>query len=213
MSRSLSRDDVREMDRWAAAEAAMPTRVLMESAGRGSAEILLRLGIHGPVVVCAAKGNNGGDGLVVARWLRRWNVDVSVRLFAKPEELRGDVADNWTALSAAKVPATSALPLDEAVLRADLDRAEWVVDALFGIGLDAPARPPFDRVIAILNASSAEIFALDIPSGLDADTGEPHGATIRAKHTATMAAAKKGFANPAAATYTGRVHVVDLGIG
>jgi NAD(P)H-hydrate epimerase len=213
MGASLSRLDVRNFDRWAAAEAGLPTRVLMESAGRGAAEILLRLGIHGPVVVCAAKGNNGGDGLVVARWLRRWNVDVSVRLFAKPEELRGDVADYWTALLAAGVPAMSALPLDEAALRADVSRAEWVVDALFGIGLVAPARPPFDRVISLLNASPARIFAIDIPSGLDADTGEPQGPTIRAKHTATMAAAKKGFGNPGAAHYTGRVHVVDLGIG
>ena len=105
------------------------------------------------------------------------------------------------------------MPIDEAALKADVARAEWVVDALFGIGLAAPARPPFDRVISLLNASPARIFAIDIPSGLDADTGEPQGPTVRAKHTATMAAAKKGFANPAAATYTGRVHVVDLGIG
>ena len=213
MSTSLSRNDVREFDRWAAAEGGMPTRVLMESAGRGAAEVLLRLGVHGPVVVCAAKGNNGGDGLVLARWLRRWNIDVSVRLFADSAELRGDAAGNWTAMLAAEVPVQPALPLVEAKLRAGLDRAEWVVDALFGIGLDAPARPPFDRVISLMNGSSAKIFALDIPSGLDADTGEPHGPTIRAKHTATMAAAKKGFANPAAATYTGQVHVVDLGIG
>jgi NAD(P)H-hydrate epimerase len=213
MGTSLSRDDVREFDRWAAAEAGLPTRVLMESAGRGAAEILLRLGVHGPVLVCAGKGNNGGDGLVLARWLRRWNIDVSVRLFADTAELKGDVTANWTAMLAAEVPVQSGLPLVEAKLRAELDRAEWIVDALFGIGLDAPARVPFDRIISLMNGSSAKIFALDIPSGLDADTGEPLGPTIRAKHTATMAAAKKGFANPAAATYTGRVHVVDLGIG
>src|SRR5205085_140757 len=101
--------------------------------------------------------------------------------------------------------------VDEAALRRELAAAEWVVDALFGSGLQGPVRPPVDRVITAINASGARVLAVDIPSGLDADTGEPVGATIRAHHTATIAAPKKGFANPAAAAWLGQVHVIDMG--
>ena len=101
--------------------------------------------------------------------------------------------------------------VDEAALRRELAAAEWVVDALFGSGLQGPVRPPFDRIIEAINASGARVLAVDIPSGLDADTGEPLGPTIRALHTATIAAAKKGFARPEAAAWLGQVHVIDMG--
>jgi NAD(P)H-hydrate epimerase len=211
-SNTLSRDEVRELDRWAAEEGGLPTRVLMENAGRGSADVLMSLGVHGRVVVCCGKGNNGGDGLVLARHLAVRDVDVEVLLFVPPESLTGDAAANWTALEAAKVPATVAVPFEEAATKARLERAEWIVDALFGIGLTGPARPPFDRLIALMNEAPAKILAIDIPSGVDADTGEPLGPTIRAAHTVTFVAAKKGFANPSAAAWTGEVHVVDIGV-
>jgi NAD(P)H-hydrate epimerase len=89
--------------------------------------------------------------------------------------------------------------------------ANWVVDALFGSGLRGPVQPPFDRVIAAINAGDARVFALDIPSGLDSDTGMPLGMAIRARHTATVAALKKGFFHPSAASWLGRVHLLDMG--
>lgn len=199
----LSRNDVREIDRLAEANG-LPTRVLMENAGRGAAEVLLRLGIPGPVLVCCGKGNNGGDGLVVARHLLSWKIDVRVALFAK--DLAGAPAENLHALGRPVLQYT-----DYSLFAAECGRAAWIVDALFGIGLASPVRPPFDRVIETMN-DAAPIFAIDVPSGLDADTGEPLGPTILARHTATFVAEKKGFANPAARKYTGRVHVVDLGL-
>jgi NAD(P)H-hydrate epimerase len=211
-SNHLSRDEVRELDRWAAEEGALPTRVLMENAGRGAADVLMSLGVHGRVVVCCGKGNNGGDGLVLARHLAVRGFDVEVLLFVSPESLTGDAAANWTALNAAKVPTTVMVPFDEAATKPRLERAEWIIDALFGIGLTGPARLPFDRVISLMNEAAAEILAIDIPSGLDADTGEPLGPTIRAAHTVTFVAPKKGFANPAAAKWTGVVHVIDIGV-
>ena len=87
----------------------------------------------------------------------------------------------------------------------------WVVDALFGSGLQGPVRPPHDRVIETINASGARVFAVDIPSGLDSDTGRPMGPTVRAHHTATVAALKKGFLEPAARAWLGQVHVIDMG--
>jgi NAD(P)H-hydrate epimerase len=90
--------------------------------------------------------------------------------------------------------------------------ADWIADALFGTGLKGALRSPFDRVVELLNASGKPILAVDIPSGLDADTGQPHGPAIRACCTATMAAYKRGFLAEAARAFTGDIYVVSLGV-
>jgi NAD(P)H-hydrate epimerase len=210
----LTRAQVRELDRRAIEEFGVPGVVLMENAGRGAAEVLLRLGVHGPVVVCCGKGNNGGDGFVIARHLASHGAAVRVLLFCAPEELRGDAAVNH------HIVAKMALPLevhagaapDLKAVQAQLATAEWVVDALFGTGLSGAVKAPLDRVIAAINDCPVRVLAVDIPSGLDCDTGLPLGATVRAHHTVTFAAQKVGFANPAAQTWLGQVHLVDIGI-
>ena len=85
------------------------------------------------------------------------------------------------------------------------------MDALFGSGLRGAIQPPFDRIIAVLNDAGKRVFAVDIPSGLDCDTGLPLGVAIRAHHTATVAAIKKGFLEPSAADWLGQVHLIDMG--
>jgi len=209
----LSREQSRVLDRKVIDEIGVPGVVLMENAGRGTAELLLRLGARGPVVVCCGKGNNGGDGFVVARWLDNAGVAVRVLLFARPEDLTGDAAvmHNIIARSGPPVAAFPGPDVDGGALRRELAAADWVVDALFGSGLRGPVRPPFDRVIDAINASGARVLAVDIPSGLDADTGAPLGPTIRAEATAAIAAAKLGFSRPEAAAWVGRVHVIDMG--
>jgi NAD(P)H-hydrate epimerase len=185
----------------------------MENAGRGIAQLLLSLGVAGPVLVCCGKGNNGGDGLAIARHLDNAGVRVRALLFAAPDELPDDAAVNYRILARSGVE-LDALPgpdLDEANLRAQVRLSEWVVDALFGVGLRGPVRAPFDRVIGAINAGPARVLAVDIPSGLDADTGRPLGPTVRAGHTATVAALKKGFAEPAAGEWLGQVHRIDMG--
>ena len=206
---SLTRADVRDIDHRAATVGHLPIRVLMENAGRGAAEVLVRLGATGPIVVVCGKGNNGGDGLVMARHLASWGRDVRVLLAASPTDLSEASQENWHALLAANVPARVLGTYDDD----EFDRAAWIVDAILGIGLTSPARPPLDQLIASINASPANVFAIDIPSGLDADTGEALGATILARHTATFVAPKRGFENPASLEWTGRVHVVDIGLG
>src|SRR5262249_44116871 len=101
---------------------------------------------------------------------------------------------------------------DRRSLEHELAAAEWIVDALFGTGVSGPVRPPFDEIIGAINASARRVFAIDIPSGLDCDTGRPLGPTIRANHTATLVATKKGFVEPAAAEWVGKIHVVGIGI-
>jgi NAD(P)H-hydrate epimerase len=210
----LSRAQARELDRRAIEEWGLPGVVLMENAGRGTAELLLELGARGPVVVCCGKGNNGGDGFVIARHLDNHGVPVRVLLFVNPEDLRGDAAINYRVLARSGVPLTAfpTATIPEGVVRQGLTGAEWVVDALFGTGLTGPVRPPLDDVIARINDSGARVLAVDLPSGLDADTGRPLGPTVRAQHTATMAARKKGFAEPDARPWLGEVRVIDIGV-
>jgi NAD(P)H-hydrate epimerase len=220
----LSREQARALDRRAMEELGIPGIVLMENAGRGMAELLLSLVAAGPVVVCCGKGNNGGDGLVIARHLANAGVPVRVLLFAEPARLPADAAVNYTiiermsahdagrpgqrgSVSLEVVPG----PVEDARLAATLAGADWLVDALFGSGLRGPVPPPFDRVIAAINAAGARVLAVDIPSGLDSDTGVPSGPSVRADHTATVAAPKKGFREPAAAAWLGQVHVVEMG--
>jgi NAD(P)H-hydrate epimerase len=126
--------------------------------------------------------------------------------------LPGDAAVNYGILLKSGVPLKVHSEVgDEGTLTAELDGSEWVVDALFGSGLKGPLRPPFDRVVTAINASRPPVFAVDVPSGLDCDTGTPMGPTVRAHHTATVVAPKKGFAEPGAREWLGEVHVVGMG--
>jgi NAD(P)H-hydrate epimerase len=186
----------------------------MENAGRGAAEVLLALGVPGPVSICCGKGNNGGDGFVIARHLANRGVLVQVELFARPEDLTGDAAIHYRGIARAGLPVTvhAGPDVDEAALRGVLSRSAWIVDALFGTGLTGPVRAPFGRVIAAINGSAIRVFAVDLPSGLDCDTGEPLGPTVRACHTATFVAPKLGFAAAGARTWLGQVHTVDIGV-
>jgi NAD(P)H-hydrate epimerase len=209
----LTRTEVRAIDRRAIDELGVPGVVLMENAGRGAAEVMLALGIRGPVIICCGKGNNGGDGFVIARHLDNRRIPVRVFLFARPEDLAGDAAINYRILfqSGLAIETHIGNTLDGPALRQELVTAGWVVDALFGTGLTGPIGSPLVEVVSAINASNARILAVDIPSGLDCDTGLPLGPTVRAQHTVTFVGPKKGFANPAARDWLGQVHVVDIG--
>lgn len=209
----LTREQVRAIDRRAIDEFGIPGVVLMENAGRGATEVLLRLGVRGTVTVCAGKGNNGGDGFVIARHLDLHGQPVRVLLFARPEDLTGDAAVNYQIIARSGLP-IAVFPdatFDDRSLQADLGRSAWLVDALFGTGLTGAVRAPFDRVITAMNATGVPVLAVDIPSGLDCDTGLPLGPCIRATHTVTFVAQKQGFANPAAKEWLGEVHVAHIG--
>ena len=214
MNAFLTRQQVRDFDRHAIEQLGIPAAVLMENAGRGAAQILQAIGIHGPIVITCGKGNNGGDGLVMARILANAGFEVLTLLFAKPDELSADAALQWNIVQKINLltEVWASKNLDELKLAAIFGRAEWIVDALFGTGLTGPVRSPFDRVIALINASPARVLAVDIPSGLDCDTGEPLGATVRAEHMVTFVAPKLSFRHTGALEFVGRVHVVDIGI-
>jgi NAD(P)H-hydrate epimerase len=171
------------------------------------------------VVVLCGPGNNGGDGAVLARHLDAWRFPVRVVWFTRSEQLSGDAAMQWAILRKSGVEQSAWLDeqpgdrsADHARLAEILAGADWIVDGLLGTGLSRPVEGLIRTVIDAMNGSFKPIFALDLPSGLDADTGVPLGAAVRAVATATFAAAKLGFSAPGAALYTGEVAVIDIGL-
>jgi NAD(P)H-hydrate epimerase len=216
----LNRASVREVDRRAVEEYGMSGLVLMENAGRGVADKLCEwlpktaaLTPHPSLLtlVCCGKGNNGGDGFVVARHLDLRSLPVKVLLLADPGELTGDAAANFLVLTKSDVPIEVFADPERGRLDRQLAAAGWIVDALLGTGATGEPRFPYDVAIDRINTSGKPVCAVDLPSGLDCDTGQAARQTIRAKHTCTFVAAKPGFSAPGADRFTGEVHVLDIG--
>jgi NAD(P)H-hydrate epimerase len=222
----LSRDQCRQIDRVAIEEYGISGLVLMENAGRGCVDVLERLGIDGPVVILCGKGNNGGDGFVIARHLEIRGHTCRVLLLSPPHELRGDAATNFAILQksgvaiievgaasrAAHVGGPPRLGGPTSQLDEHARDAAWLIDALLGTGATGDPRPPFDTAIDWMNAHPAKKLAVDVPSGFDCDTGQPSTHTVRANHTCTFAAMKVGFTQASAKLYIGIVHVCDIGV-
>jgi NAD(P)H-hydrate epimerase len=213
MPHSLTRDQVRNVDRRAITEYGLPGIVLMENAGRGTAELLIRLGIAGRVVICAGKGNNGGDGYVIARHLELRGIATTVLLFCQPSDLTGDAATNYRVLDAARQSLTvMGTSPDAAEIDRHLAASDWIIDALLGTGTQGTIHEPYATAIAAINRGGRKVLAVDLPSGFDCNAGQPLGACVRADHTATFVARKVGFDVPGAEQFTGQVHVIDIGV-
>lgn len=215
--RPLTREEVRGIDQTAANKCGIPTLILMENAGTGAAH-WLRDQLPEPssrVLILCGPGNNGGDGGVVARHLDAWGFSNHVVWFAQPDQLRGDAAVQWAILAKSAIDQVAyTSPHDTSAARLDalLADADWVVDALLGTGLTRPVEGVLHSVIEAINRSGKPVLALDLPSGLDADTGQPQGIAVRASATVTFVSYKIGFNVPGAAEYTGTVVVVDIGV-
>jgi NAD(P)H-hydrate epimerase len=213
----LSAEQMRAADRAASEGLGVPSLVLMENAGRGVAEIVARDieagAARDPVVVVSGAGANGGDGFVVARHLARRGLRVRVLLAAPRARVQGDAAVMLGALERmGGVPIEDGETwTDEATWRTGLTGAGVVVDAIFGIGLRDDVAGVPAAALAAMNGVDAHKVAVDIPSGLDADTGRVHGLAFRADVTATMGARKLGLVLTAEAP-VGVVEVVELGV-
>ena len=192
---------MRAIDRWAIEERGIPSLELMERAGEGLAAVVAQQAPGGRIAVVCGKGNNGGDGLVAARVLRQAGRAVDVLAVAPPDEMRGDAAEQLR-----RLPGDPPAPFDAA----RLDGAAAIVDALLGTGASGPPRDP--AVIEAVNAAPALVVAADLPSGVDASTGEVAGVAVRAVATATFHAAKPGLWIHPGKSHAGQVQVVDIGI-
>jgi NAD(P)H-hydrate epimerase len=196
----------RAADTWAIEERGIPGAELMERAGAGLAALVQVRAPSGRVVVVCGKGNNGGDGLVVARRLREAGREVSVLLLADPDELRGDAAANLKRLPG---------PAPEAFSAERLAQARAIVDAILGTGFEGEPREPAAGAIEAINQAAdqgAVVVACDVPSGVNASTGETTGAAVRAAATATFHAAKPGLWIAPGKSCSGDVRVIDIGI-
>lgn len=206
----LTRAQVREIDRRAIEEFHIPGIVLMENAARAVADVAMqyirRAQFPQTLIVCGG-GNNGGDGLAAARHLHNRGAPVMLALAADPEKFSGEALINWQICRAMRLPLMHATP--DRVLASG---CMIVIDALFGTGLAHPPRPPFDDLIASIMMMGAEVIAVDLPSGLDCDTGEPLGENcIAAAHTVTFVAEKAGFASARSRQFTGDITVAEIG--
>jgi NAD(P)H-hydrate epimerase len=208
----LSCEQVRQIDRMAIDELKMPGLVLMENAGSEIAQLMKREGLGRRVLIACGPGNNGGDGYVVARHLDLCNVEVHVALACDPQRLSGDAGANFAWLSATGVQVHRVDQQWPAALEWVDTSCDWVVDALLGTGVRGAPRSPLDRVIERLNQISARHLAVDIPSGLDGESGEAARTTFRADVTATLVAAKPGLVAAGAVPYVGRLEVLEIGV-
>jgi ADP-dependent NAD(P)H-hydrate dehydratase / NAD(P)H-hydrate epimerase len=194
----------RALDEWAITEERIPGIELMERAGSGLAEVVLERCPRGRVLVVCGKGNNGGDGLVAARLLRQWGRDVDVRLLGDAADLQGDARANYE-----RLPGRPPEPFAADAL-AD---ASAIVDAILGTGFSgAPREPAAGALAAISQAAGATVIACDVPSGVDASTGEVESVAVRAHSTVTFHAAKPGLWIAPGKDHAGEVRVIDIGI-
>ncbi len=213
--KSLSRQQVRAIDRYAIDVLGVPGVLLMENAGRNAAEAIEHYLVTArghSVAVVAGGGNNGGDGFVIARHLVLRGAKVSVFLVAPPEKIAGDALVNLNIIRKLGLEIRTLAEADLDGLYLVLRRFDLIVDALGGTGVQGSLTGAIAKAVGQVNDSGTPAAAVDIPTGLDCDTGEIHGQTIRAAFTVTFVARKKGFDADEAAEYTGEVIVVDIGI-
>jgi hydroxyethylthiazole kinase-like uncharacterized protein yjeF len=207
----VTAEQMRELDRRAINEFGIPGAVLMENAGRAVVEVMARE--YGPlagqrVAVFCGTGNNGGDGFVIARYLRLVGAEATVMLFGNPDALKADARIHYEvfrSLNAGSMqPAASVEP-------GNLSEFDLFVDALLGTGIKDAPRDNYAQAIAALNAAGRPVISVDVPSGLNSDTGATPGETVRASQTVTFAYPKLGLFLSSGAECVGRLHVADIG--
>jgi hydroxyethylthiazole kinase-like uncharacterized protein yjeF len=196
----------------AAADSGIPSADLMDRAGRGAGRVAVEMlgGTYGGrVTVLCGKGNNAGDGFVAAAYLARRGVACNVVLMADPADLKGDALDAFDKMKGSGV---RAWPYDGVRLERELDRSDLAVDAMLGTGFKGSLSGQMAEAAAVLNANPVHVLAVDIPSGVNGETGLVEGEAVSASRTLTLAALKTGLLLQPGARYAGRVTVEDIGI-
>jgi len=207
----LDRNTARKIDSIAISDYKIPGLILMENAGISCINYLLSLKLSGKIIICCGKGNNAGDGFVIARHLDNLNFDVKVLLLSNPTEFKGDAKTNYEIVRKSNIE-TVTLNNNLENIASEIQKADWIIDAIFGTGLYGEVLSPYNEIINLINSAKAKVFAVDIPSGLDCDTGEPLGVAIIANHTMTFIGYKKGFASDGAQKYLGNITIGDIGL-
>jgi ADP-dependent NAD(P)H-hydrate dehydratase / NAD(P)H-hydrate epimerase len=211
----VTAEQMREMDRLTIQKHGVPSLALMEHAGEAIAQAILdRFPRHARkgVLIVAGKGNNGGDGLVVARLLKKKRIPCEVALLARKEDLSDDAAHNLARLLKIKgrVTEISAAAID--LLRQRVSKNGVIVDAILGTGMKNDVRGLFADAITLMNAAGLPVVSVDIPSGLDSDRGTPLGVAVQAEMTVALGCAKLGEVIYPGINFVGDLVVADIGI-
>ena len=216
--------EMRALDRAAEEEIGIPGLVLMENAGRAvadEAEKMLGTCCHKRIVIFAGKGNNGGDGSGAGRWLHNRGAEVTLVLACAAEELSGSAADELQYYIACDATVLEVTDADDNLRFAEIEnlvlQADLLIDALLGTGFSGKMRPLFIRLCGCINRvketnPACGVLAVDIPTGVNADTGEADISSVRADTTVTMALPKLGLYLYPGAEYTGAIQVADIGM-
>ena len=214
MSLVVTAAEMREMDRLTIEDAGIPGLVLMENAGRQVAEAVAELDAAetGPVVILCGRGNNGGDGFVAARYLRQWGADVHCLLVGRRDAVKGDALTNLDIVDTLGISVVEAADRLDEPAETLLEAASVFVDALYGTGLTSDIKGLTRKVIQRVNDSEAPVVAVDLPSGISADTGAVLGVAIEADITVTFGFRKRGLLVHPGCDYAGDVRVADIGI-
>ena len=214
--RAVSCEEMRAIDRRAQEEFGIPQETLMENAGKAVAEESLKIlgeirpaGARPKALLFCGGGNNGGDGLVAARILHERKIDVKVFLFRPAASLTGAALDNLKKLKNLNIPYEELPETDK--IKAETKDCDLLVDALLGTGIKNEVTGLYKEALEAMNASKKPLVAVDVPSGMDADTGIPLGICARARLTVTMGAAKIGFLKNSAEKWTGKIVIADIG--
>jgi NAD(P)H-hydrate epimerase len=215
-TRRLTREQIREVDRQAIEVFGIPGVVLMENAGRAAAKIAVAMLPEREgrsVLIACGTGNNGGDGWVMARHLMNAGVSVRACLCGSENRLSADAALFHAVARKMGLVVMPALSTEDVENVSSVCKgSDLLVAALLGTGFQGEVRSPMAELIGRMNGVEAPILAVDVPSGLDCDTGQGANATIRARATVTFVAEKAGFGQREAREYLGEVHVADIGV-
>ncbi len=213
--RGISAERMREIDRIAQEEIGIPSIVLMENAGRSVSEIALDT-IKGArrtrLYIFCGRGNNGGDGMVCARYLLNSNIRPSIFLLSEPSDLKQDPRINFKILSRMNLsinPITGSRDIRRLKNRFDCD---CIVDAIFGTGFSGEVTGLAQDLIDLINRRNRTTISVDVPSGLNATTGIVENLCVRATKTVTFGLPKKGFFINDGPEYAGEVIVKDIGL-
>lgn len=212
MQKVVTTEQMKQMDQQTIQDIGVPGVVLMENAGYQSFEIIRHYCIENKInsiLIFTGKGNNGGDGFVIARHLYKHGFNVSVYAVATGEELHGEAATNFTICERFQIPIIRIATAEELP---DIHASSLIVDALLGTGIKGAVKGFYKDIIEWMNSQNHPVVAIDIPSGLNGDSAEVDGEAVKADFTITMARAKCAQLFFPARSYVGRLHVIDIGM-
>lgn len=210
---TLNRVQSRLVDTVAIEQFGIPGVVLMENAGRGCADWIKQHHASHHILIFCGKGNNGGDGAVIARYLSIYNIACTIVLTTPIDKLSGDAAVHMQIAQHMGIPIKV---LDHDLSWKNLENlithSQVLVDALLGTGIAMSVREPYKKLIELINNAHKTVISIDLPSGMDVDTGKPLGECVQAAHTLTLVSNKEGFRFEESHKWTGECHIIPIGI-